>query len=143
MAWNSLPDFIRDPTSSTDCFRRLRSRVTSASSAIGALNDYAMVQSHALTHSLTLRYGHDQRRPIITLPVTLPTWTLIDRPGAHHPSVWVPLPTAAACSVGNPHNTVSQYSIHVPNLRHLPPGHWPPSFRAPISPENHRRGPVT
>ena len=23
MAWNSLSDFIRDPTSSTDCFRRL------------------------------------------------------------------------------------------------------------------------
>jgi len=23
MAWNSLTDFIRDPTSSTDCFRRL------------------------------------------------------------------------------------------------------------------------
>jgi len=23
MAWNSLPDFIRDPTSSTHCFRRL------------------------------------------------------------------------------------------------------------------------
>jgi len=23
MAWNSLPDFICDPTSSTDCFRRL------------------------------------------------------------------------------------------------------------------------
>jgi len=23
MAWNSLPDFSRDPTSSTDCFRRL------------------------------------------------------------------------------------------------------------------------
>jgi len=23
MAWNSLPDFIQDPTSSTDCFRRL------------------------------------------------------------------------------------------------------------------------
>ena len=23
MAWNSHPDFIRDPTSSTDCFRRL------------------------------------------------------------------------------------------------------------------------
>ena len=23
MAWNSLPDFIRDPTSSTDCFRHL------------------------------------------------------------------------------------------------------------------------
>ena len=23
LAWNSLPDFIRDPTNSTDCFRRL------------------------------------------------------------------------------------------------------------------------
>jgi len=23
MAWNSLPDFIQDPSSSTDCFRRL------------------------------------------------------------------------------------------------------------------------
>jgi len=23
MAWNSLPDFIRDPTNSTDCFRRI------------------------------------------------------------------------------------------------------------------------
>jgi len=23
MAWNSLPDYIRDPTSSTDCFRHL------------------------------------------------------------------------------------------------------------------------
>ena len=23
MSWNSLPDFIRDPASSTDCFRRL------------------------------------------------------------------------------------------------------------------------
>ena len=23
MAWNALPDFIRDPTSTTDCFRRL------------------------------------------------------------------------------------------------------------------------
>ena len=24
MAWNSLPDFIRDPTSHTDCFRQWR-----------------------------------------------------------------------------------------------------------------------
>ena len=43
MTWNSLPDFIRDPTSSTDCFRRLLkrtcSRVTSASSALAVLND--------------------------------------------------------------------------------------------------------
>jgi len=23
MAWNSLPDFFQDPTSSTDCFERL------------------------------------------------------------------------------------------------------------------------
>ena len=54
MACNSLPDFIRDPTSSTDCFRRplktYFSRVTSASSALGVLNDYALYKS---THSLT------------------------------------------------------------------------------------------
>ena len=48
MAWNSLPAFIRYPTSSTDCFRRILklkrtcSRVTSASSALGVLNDYAL-----------------------------------------------------------------------------------------------------
>ena len=46
MVWNSLPDFIRDPTSSTDCFGHLLkstcSRVTSASSALGVLNDYAL-----------------------------------------------------------------------------------------------------
>ena len=58
MAWNSLPDFIRDPTSSTDCFRRLLKiscpRVTSASSALGVLNDFALYKStHSLTHSLT------------------------------------------------------------------------------------------
>jgi len=34
MAWNSLPDFIRDPTSSADCFRRLLT--------LGVLNDYAL-----------------------------------------------------------------------------------------------------
>ena len=58
MAWNSLTDFIRDPTSSTDCLgvylKRTCSRVTSASSALGVLNDYALYKStHALTHSLT------------------------------------------------------------------------------------------
>ena len=43
--WNSLPDFIRDPTSSTDCLgvylKRTCSRVTSASSALvaGQLSD--------------------------------------------------------------------------------------------------------
>ena len=61
MACNSLPDFIRDPTSSTDCFRRplktYFSRVTSASSALGVLNDYALYKStHSLTHSH--RAGH-------------------------------------------------------------------------------------
>jgi len=57
MAWNSLPDFIRDPTSSKDCFRRLLktyrylfARVTSAYSALGVLIDYALYKS---THSLT------------------------------------------------------------------------------------------
>ena len=63
MAWNSLPDFILDPTSSTDCFRRLFKTyllaryvngVTSASRAVGVLNDYALYKStHSLTHSLT------------------------------------------------------------------------------------------
>jgi len=54
-AWNSLTDFIRDPTSSTDCFRRLLKtyllRVTSASSALVVLNDYALYKStQSLTH---------------------------------------------------------------------------------------------
>ena len=59
MAWNSLPDFIPDPTSSTDCFRRLLkrtcSRVTSASRALGVINDYALYKS---THSLTQAHRH-------------------------------------------------------------------------------------
>ena len=64
MACNSLPDFIRDPTSSTDCFRRplktYFSRVTSASSALGVLNDYALYKStQSLTHSH--RAGHLSR----------------------------------------------------------------------------------
>ena len=61
MAWNPLPDLIRDPTSNTDCLRRLLktysscSRVTSASSALGVFNDYALHKStHSLTHSLIL-----------------------------------------------------------------------------------------
>ena len=54
MAWNSLPDFIRDPTNSRDCFRRLLktylfARYYSASSALGVLNDYALYKS---THSV-------------------------------------------------------------------------------------------
>ena len=55
MALNSLPDFIRDPTSSTDCLRvylqRTCSRDTGASRALGLLNDYALYKStHSLTH---------------------------------------------------------------------------------------------
>jgi len=62
MARNSLPDFIRDPTSSTDCLgvylKRTCSRDTSASSALGVLHDNVLYKSmhtltHALTHSLT------------------------------------------------------------------------------------------
>jgi len=60
MAWNSLRDFIRDPTSSTDCFRRLLkrtcSRVTSASSALAVLDDYALYTS---THSLSHPHASD------------------------------------------------------------------------------------
>ena len=56
MAWNSLPNFIGDPTSSTDCLsvylKRTCSRVTSGSSALGVLNDYALY-TNPRTHSLT------------------------------------------------------------------------------------------
>ena len=57
MALNSLPDFIRDPTSSTDCFRRLLTTYTcspntSAPSALWVFNDYALYKfTHSLTHS--------------------------------------------------------------------------------------------
>ena len=54
MSLNSVPEFIRDPTSSIDCFMRLFtcSRVTRASSALGVLNDYALYKStHLLAHS--------------------------------------------------------------------------------------------
>ena len=63
MAWNSLSDFIqRDPTSSTDCLgvylERSCSRVTSASSALAVLNDYADNAPYKSTHSLTHRQTH-------------------------------------------------------------------------------------
>ena len=56
-ARNSLPDFIRAPTSSTDCLgvylKRTCLRVTSASSALAVLGDYALYKStHSLTHCL-------------------------------------------------------------------------------------------
>jgi len=54
MAWNSLPDFIRDPTSSTACFRRLLKTFLFARywciQRIRGSNDYALYKS---THSLT------------------------------------------------------------------------------------------
>ena len=53
MAWNSLPDFIRDPTSSTDCFRRLLETYLFARywciQRIAGSNDYMLYKS---THSL-------------------------------------------------------------------------------------------
>jgi len=90
MAWNSLPDFIRDPTSSTDCFRRLlktysRSRVTSASSELGVLNDYALYKStHSLTHSCqaglkTKRPRNCYNGPYGPLIVALPPVTSLRR----------------------------------------------------------------
>ena len=53
MAWNSLPDFIRDPTTVLGVYlKRTCSHVTSASSALRVLNDYALYKStHSLTHS--------------------------------------------------------------------------------------------
>ena len=60
MAWNSLPDFIRGIQRAAQTvlgvyLKRTCSRVTSASSALGVLNDYVLyISTHALTHSLTL-----------------------------------------------------------------------------------------
>jgi len=56
MAWNSLPDFIPDPTAAYTVLgvylKRTCSRVTSAFSALRVLNDYALYKStHAPTHS--------------------------------------------------------------------------------------------
>ena len=73
MAWNSLPDFIRDPTSSTGCvyLKRTCSRVTSACSA-GFLT--IMRYANPRTHSLTQRYRHASTWPtvrkynVITIP---------------------------------------------------------------------------
>ena len=57
MAWHSLPDFIRDPTSSTDCFRRLlKAYVFALYQCIQLIRGYALYKStHALTHSLRIR----------------------------------------------------------------------------------------
>ena len=61
MAWNSLPDFIRDPTSIIDCLgvylKRTCSRVTSASSAFGVLTimRYTNPRTHSLTHATRLK----------------------------------------------------------------------------------------
>ena len=64
MAWNSLPDFIRHPTSSTDVIREpstlgvylkrilVRAMLVHPDSTLGALNDYALYKStHSLSHS--------------------------------------------------------------------------------------------
>ena len=60
MAWNSLSNFIRDPTSSTDCFRHVLkttcSHITSVSSTSGAIQIHAL--THSLTHSLCQLYQH-------------------------------------------------------------------------------------
>jgi len=60
MVWNSLPNFIWDPTSSIDCFTLLLtmycSRDTTTSSALGVLNDYVLhksTHSHSLTRTCT------------------------------------------------------------------------------------------
>jgi len=62
---------FRDPTSSTDCvgvyLKRTCSRVTSASSPLGVLNDYALHKStHLLTHSWNRGSGHRTRLTLRT-----------------------------------------------------------------------------
>jgi len=75
MALNSLPDFIRDPASSIDCFRRQLKTylfaLTSASSALGLLNDYALYKS---THSFT-------HLPSLMSVVHYPSWSVGRRLG--------------------------------------------------------------
>ena len=56
MAWNSLPNFVRDPASSTDCFRRLLKKYSFTHAAhqrfltIGLMR-YSAIGIHAPTHS--------------------------------------------------------------------------------------------
>jgi len=54
MAWNSLPDFIRDPTNSTDCFRRLLETYLFARyyciQRIRGSQRLCAIQIHAFTH---------------------------------------------------------------------------------------------
>jgi len=82
MAWNSLPDFMRDPTSSTDCFRRLLkpkrtcSRDTSASSALGVLNDYRTRYTNPRTHSLKDGLTQQHTRRMAKTKVLLSTRSL-------------------------------------------------------------------
>ena len=57
MAWNSLPRAAQ--TGLGVYLKRTRSRVTSTSSALGVLNDYALYES---THSLT-----DAHSPVVLL----------------------------------------------------------------------------
>ena len=59
--WNSLPDFIRDPTISADCFRCLLrtfcSLDTSAFSVLQVLDDNCTIQIYLLTYLLRGVYG--------------------------------------------------------------------------------------
>jgi len=85
MALNSLPDFIRDPTSSTDCFRRLLKTYLFARhwciQRIRASQRLCAVQIHALIHSLT----------VFNVRCSLPK--LVDRPPA-----WVGLSVTSVMS---------------------------------------------
>ena len=58
MAWNTLRDFIRDPTSSTDCFRRLLKKYLFARylciQRISGSRRQCAIRIHSLTHSITL-----------------------------------------------------------------------------------------
>jgi len=73
MAWNSLLDFIHDPTTSTDCLgvylKRTCSRVTTAFSALAVLNDYALYKStHSLTHNRQIAVRcYVSRVPVLSL----------------------------------------------------------------------------
>jgi len=63
MAWNSLEDFICDPAAAQTVLgvylKRTYSRITSASSALGVLNDYVLYKS---THSHTNKCMNENHR---------------------------------------------------------------------------------
>ena len=126
MAWYSLPDFIRDPMSSTDCFRCL------LSSALGVLNNYVLYKStHSLTHSLTVSFtqwadqrcqwadftvGNVQVDALVSWLLMLVSWHVskMSTKWSHHD---ITVPSGRCCRLPETwHNTVMKTGLHLYSL---------------------------